>query len=278
MLSIVLAALSAGVWGTGDFCGGKASQRANPLAVTVLSQLLGLPVLVACLLAFAHGGPSAAEIGYGAVAGLAGFGGILLLYRGLSQGAMAVFAPVSAVTSALIPLVVGLFTEKAPGTLALIGAACAIVAIGLVSVGGERSGRVTPKLIGLALGTGAMFGVFFAILGVLGSDHGIWPMAGVRIGSLGLGLLVVALTRTSLRVTGPPWRFTALAGIFDISANVLYVLAVAANGPLTIVAPIASLYPASTVLLALGIDRERVRPAQLAGLGLAATALVLVAA
>jgi hypothetical protein len=31
------------------------------------------------------------------------------------------------------------------------------------------------------------------------------------------------------------------------------------------------------VLLALGVDRERVRPIQLAGLGLAATALVLVA-
>jgi drug/metabolite transporter (DMT)-like permease len=46
---------------------------------------------------------------------------------------------------------------------------------------------------------------------------------------------------------------------------------------LAIVAPIAALYPVSTVLLALGIDRERVAPAQLAGLGLAAAALVLVA-
>ncbi len=277
MLSIVLAAFSAGVWGTGDFCGGKASQRAKPLAVTVLSQLLGLPVLVACLFVFSHGGPSAAEIGYGALAGLAGFGGILLLYQGLSQGAMAIFAPVSAVTSALIPLMVGLFTERAPSTLGLVGAGCAIVAIGLVSIGGERSGRVTPRLVGLALATGVMFGLFFAILGVLGSDHGVWPMAGVRIGSLGLGLVVVALTRTSLRITGAPGRLTAFAGVFDIAANILYVLALAAHGPLTIVAPIASLYPASTVLLALGIDRERVRPAQLAGLGLAATALVLVA-
>ena len=48
VLSIVLAALSAGVWGTGDFSGGKASQKANPFAVTLLSQLLGLPVLVRC--------------------------------------------------------------------------------------------------------------------------------------------------------------------------------------------------------------------------------------
>jgi hypothetical protein len=41
------------------------------------------------------------------------------------------------------------------------------------------------------------------------------------------------------------------------------------------VAAIAALYPASTVLLALAVDRERLRPVQIAGLGLAATALVL---
>ncbi|MEV0806268.1 hypothetical protein [Micromonospora sp. NPDC050200] len=34
-------------------------------------------------------------------------------------------------------------------------------------------------------------------------------------------------------------------------------------------------YPASTVLLALAVDRERLRPVQLAGLGFAAGALVL---
>jgi hypothetical protein len=37
------------------------------------------------------------------------------------------------------------------------------------------------------------------------------------------------------------------------------------------------LYPASTVLLALAVDRERLRAVQLAGLGLAAAALVLTA-
>jgi uncharacterized membrane protein len=62
-----------------------------------------------------------------------------------------------------------------------------------------------------------------------------------------------------------------------MSANALYVLAVQ-RGDLSIIAPVASLYPVSTVLLAMLVDRERMRPVQLAGLGLAATALVLVAA
>jgi hypothetical protein len=37
------------------------------------------------------------------------------------------------------------------------------------------------------------------------------------------------------------------------------------------------MYPASTVLLALAVDRERLLPVQVAGLGLAAAALALTA-
>ena len=71
-------------------------------------------------------------------------------------------------------------------------------------------------------------------------------------------------------------RWALFAGPMDVVANALYRVA-AAHGPLAIVAPIGALYPVSTVLLALAVDRERVAPAQIAGLGLAATALVLAA-
>jgi drug/metabolite transporter (DMT)-like permease len=276
ILPVVLAALSAGVWGSGDFCGGKASQTSNPIAVTVMSQLLGLPVLVAGLLIF-QGTFQAGTLLQDIAAGIAGFIGIVFLYRGLSQGAMAIFAPISAVTAALIPMVVGLIFQTTPAPLPLIGAACAIVAIALVSISGSSDHPViTPKLIGLALASGAMFGIFFAILGQTDAAAGLWPLLGIRIGSIGAGLIVVAATRTSLRLPLRPLRWTGVAGCFDIAANGLFVLA-AARGPLTIVAPISALYPVSTVLLALVVDKERVRPIQLAGLGLAATALVLVA-
>jgi uncharacterized membrane protein len=275
VLPIVLAALSAVVWGVGDFSGGKATQTSRALAVTVLSQLASLPVLAVCVALIGGGAPTAAVLGRGALAGLAGFGGILLLYRGLSQGAMSIFAPVSAVTTALVPLGVGLALDRTPSMPALIGAGCAIVAIGLVSraPGGARA---TPRVIGLALASGLCFGVFFALLGKAGADAGMWPLVGVRIGSLGLGLLVVARTRTPLVLDPRARRWTLFAGPMDVLANALYLLA-AHHGPLAIVAPIGALYPVSTVLLALVVDRERVVPVQLAGLGLAATALVLAA-
>jgi drug/metabolite transporter (DMT)-like permease len=280
VLPAVLAAFSALIWGAGDFCGGKATQRARALPVAVVAQLAGLPVVVLGLVLISATSPRPSDLGWGALAGVAGFVGLVLLYRGLAAGAMAIFAPVTAVTAAVVPLGVGLVLDESPGTLALIGVCCAIIAIGLMSVQVAASGRqavVTPRLILLALAAGTMFGVFFILLGRAGDNAGMWPVLGVRVGSITLGLLLVARQRVSLRLDRPVLRWTVTAGVFDITANGLYLLA-AQRGLLSIVAPVAALYPASTVLLALLVDRERLRPVQLAGLGLAATALVLVAA
>lgn len=275
MLSIVLAAASAAVWGTGDFSGGRASRRADALAVTVVSQIVGLPVLAVCL-AFVGGTPTVTGLVWGAGAGVAGFVGIVLLYRGLAQGAMALFAPVTAVTAAVVPLAVGLILDRAPSPLALTGSVCAVLAIGLVSLSGGRT-QINPRLVGLALASGLMFGLFFTLLGRAGGvSAGLWPVVAVRVGSIGVGLLAVARQRTSLRLRGEALRWSLVAGPLDILANVLYALA-AARGALSVVAPISALYPVSTVLLALSVDRERLRLVQFAGLGLAATALVLVA-
>jgi drug/metabolite transporter (DMT)-like permease len=60
-----------------------------------------------------------------------------------------------------------------------------------------------------------------------------------------------------------------------MTANALYLLATR-GGDLSVVAPIAALYPVTTVILALIIEHERLRGIQVAGLSLAVAALVLV--
>jgi drug/metabolite transporter (DMT)-like permease len=60
-----------------------------------------------------------------------------------------------------------------------------------------------------------------------------------------------------------------------MTANALYLLATR-GGDLSIVAPIAALYPVTTVILALIIEHERLRGIQVAGLLLAVAALILV--
>ncbi|MEU5943827.1 EamA family transporter [Micromonospora sp. NPDC047548] len=87
--------------------------------------------------------------------------------------------------------------------------------------------------------------------------------------SVPLPLLLVLVAPGTPSTVDLAWGLGA-----GVAANALY-LAAAGRGHLSVVAAIAALYPASTVLLALAVDREGLRPVQLAGLGFAADALVL---
>ncbi|MFC0031897.1 EamA family transporter [Micromonospora chaiyaphumensis] len=274
MFPIVLAAVSAVAFGTADFSGGKASRHADPVAVTVVSQLLSVPLLLALVL-IVPGTPRPLDLAWGLLAGVAGAAGVMLLYKALADGMMAVVAPVTAITAAVVPIVAGLVTAHSPGALALTGAGLAVVAIALVSLGeGGVTGRVSGRLIGMALGAGLLFGIFFALLGQADEGAGMWPVAAVRASSIAFGLALAVRTGVRLRLGPRVLRWAAAAGLLDSAANALF-LAAAGRGHLSVVAAIAALYPASTVLLALAVDRERLRPVQLAGLGFAAGALVL---
>jgi drug/metabolite transporter (DMT)-like permease len=276
MASIVLATTAALVWGISDFCGGKGSQRAHPLAITVISQILALPLLGVGLLVVT-GTPRAADLAWGMVGGVAGLAGVALLYKGLSTGAMAVVSPVTAVTAAVVPLVAGLLLDGALSAIGFAGTTCAVLAIALISAAPGAGGvPVTRGLIGLALTAGTMFGLFFIALGQADLDSGLWLLVGVRLTTIPLGLLIAGRLGTPLRLPRPALVWAALAGSLDLAANAFFLLA-AARGHLSIVAVLAALYPTSTVLLALAVDKERVRAVQLAGLGLAAAALVMTA-
>ncbi|MEV0723871.1 EamA family transporter [Micromonospora purpureochromogenes] len=274
MFPIMLAAVSAVAFGTADFSGGKASRRADPVAVTVVSQVLSVPLLLLLVLVV-PGTPTAVDLAWGLGAGVAGAAGVMLLYRALAAGMMAVVAPVTAITAAVVPIIAGLLTARWPGALALCGAGLAVLAIALVSLGeGGARGAVSTRVIGLALTAGALFGVFFALLGQAGPAAGMWPVLALRFSSIAFGVALAVGTGVRLRIGARVLGWAAAAGLLDSAANALY-LAAAARGHLSVVAAIAALYPASTVLLALAVDRERLRPVQLAGLGFAAGALVL---
>jgi drug/metabolite transporter (DMT)-like permease len=275
MTSVMLATLSALVWGVADYSGGRASSRVSALGVTVVSQLLGLPLLMLCLLLI-PGVAAGPDLAWGASAGLAGVLGIIALYRSLSTGAMAVAAPTTAVTAALIPMAYGLAVGERPSANALVGVVCAVLAIGLVSLGPGGTGRVNKEVVGLALLSGAFFGVFFILLAKSSDESGMWPLAAARAASISLALVLVFSRGVSMRLPRSVLGWVAAAGVGDIAANALYLVA-ARDGLISVVAPISSLYPVSTVLCALVLDGERVRPVQLAGLGLAAAALVLTA-
>lgn len=282
MFAILLAAASALIWGTADYSGGRASRRVPALRVAVLSKVFSLPAL-ALYLVLTPGLPTGAAALWGGAAGMIGLVALVIFYSTLSAGAMSVVAPVAAVTTAVLPFTVGLVAGDRPGTLALIGVACAVLAIALVSLTRDASPerRVTPALVGRAMAAGAGFGLFFVLLDIANGsagDPGLWPVAAAQVGALAIGgvLLARAPRSGSAPLRGGLLLWLTAAGVLDMTANALYLVA-ARDGMLAVVAPVAALYPVSTVLLALALDRERVRPVQVAGLGLAVAALVLVA-
>jgi drug/metabolite transporter (DMT)-like permease len=279
--SVVLATLCGLVWGVGDFAGGKAAQRAASLPVAWGSKLIGLPLLGLYLL-LTYVPPQLGPVAWGALAGAAGMAGLGLFYRALAAGAMAVVAPVTAVTSAAIPVVVGLLLHEPATGRRLIGIGCALAAIALISLAPHRPGeptRVTGGMLGLSFGAGVAFALYFLLITQAGrvadGPVGLWPVVASQTSALVLGGLVIMVRRPLPWPKGGAFAWMAVAGPFDMTSNALFLLA-SRTGDLSIVAPLASLYPVTTVILALVVDGERLRAVQMLGLVLAVAALLLV--
>jgi drug/metabolite transporter (DMT)-like permease len=105
----------------------------------------------------------------------------------------------------------------------------------------------------------------------------MWPLFGARFASIMLVAVLAMMTGRTLRPGPGALPAIVAAGVLDMGANVLYLLA-AQRGLLVVVAVLVSLYPASTLLLARWVLKERLNLVQTAGIGLALGAVALIAA
>jgi drug/metabolite transporter (DMT)-like permease len=293
---VILALTAALLYGSADFLGGVAARRASPFAVMAVTMPAGAVVMlaVAGFGATLGGGDLAAAAWAGtawAVAGgVAGAVGLAAFYAGFARAPMSVVAPVSALTSTVLPVGVAVVGGERPGVSVVVGAVACLAAIVLVSAHSDAS-VTTPvtsarraRLRGLGYGAlaGASFGLFFLFMKYAGHSGVLWPVAVQRLTGSVVALAALAATRTR-----PLWRgegatprllVIALAsGVVDATANVCYILATRA-GEFGLAVVITSLYPGATVLLARLVLRERVRAVQQIGLVLAAVGIVLVTA
>jgi uncharacterized membrane protein len=278
----VLALLSAVCYGAADFLGGFTAKRANTLAVVVVSQLTGLLLLVAMLPVLPQAAPVRGDVLWGALAGVTGGAGVALLYRALAIGVMAVVAPTTAVCAVAVPVLASVAMGERPAPVAAFGIGLGLMAIVLVSqqtaaetIAGERprQGRLPPG-VGIALVSGVAIGLFFLSLAQTRPEAGMYPILASRATSVALFGLTALLTRRSLRIPGA-LALTLVCGVIDMAANALYLIA-AQTGPLSVVVTLSSLYPASTVILARIVLGERLNGRQVAGVGCALAAIVLI--
>jgi len=279
-MAIVLAVLSALLYGWSDYMGGRATRHMSVLRVTLYIELL-MTVSYVALVVLDPAPFVLRDAIWGAIAGVGGVGGVAAFYLALSMGSISVASPVAGVLSAVVPVIVGIAMGERPSTVAMVGIAFALSSVVLVS-GALSSRRAEvamprPQLL-LVVVSGCLFGLWYIALDVAGADSGWWPLLASRTLTLPALIATAVVLRHRLRadrVTPIARRWTVGAWITILIANLAYLVAVR-SGLLSIVAVIASMYPASTIGLAIFIDREQLSRTQWLGVGVAGFALVLV--
>lgn len=274
--ALVLAPLSglasAVTYGAGDFLAGVASRRASVAVVALGSQLVGLALLPLLALALGEAMPDARGWAWAFVAGLSAFVGIGGLYAAFAMGRMGVAAPITGVLAAAVPVAYAWTTGGAPSGLAVAGIALALVGIGLVS--GPKAERPPPRVLLLAVLSGLGFAGFLLLIGISEGDAVVWPLVGARLGTGGAFLIVVLVTRPTLR--GAPLLLVLATGVLVAAGDATYLLA-ARLGRLDVAVVLSSLYPAFTVALARLVLKERLTRMQSAGAALMLAAIPMIA-
>ncbi len=280
-MAIIFGLLASITYGAADFLGGMVSRRNSALTVVLISQLGGTLLLLAALPFFLDYPFRSADLGWGAAAGVTGAAGVTLLYRGLAAGRMSVVAPITGTVAAAIPVIVGLASGERPSALQLSGVVAALVAVALVSAGSSETPELEPVTeparsgVSEALGAGACFGFFFVLLEYAGDGSGLWPLVGARASSLA-SISIAALVVGSTLRAAPGTRSGMIgAGVLDVTANLFYLLATR-RGLLAIAATLTSMYPATTIVLARVVVKERLHSLQLVGFVCAAVGVVLI--
>jgi drug/metabolite transporter (DMT)-like permease len=275
-LALVLALGSSVVWGCADFGGGWVTRRLPVFAVALVSQAAGfVPLLIAIAVRGDIGGRSLA---LGLLGGVGGAVGLSSFYKAMSIGTMSVISPIVA-CSALVPFVLSLATGERPAAIAGVGAVLALAGAILASLEERRSSSPDrARSILLAAVSAIAIGLFVYFLG-LGSREGdaLSTLVGARLGSLGLLVAIVLAIRGPLAVPRAALPAVAAVGVADVTANALFAFA-SGHGLLALVSVLGSLYPVVTLLLAHVFLHERLTRIQQAGVAVALTGVVAIAA
>ncbi|MFT7646113.1 MAG: drug/metabolite transporter (DMT)-like permease [Candidatus Poriferisodalaceae bacterium] len=275
-MAILLAILTSASWGTGDFLGGMASKRQSTMQVALGVQLIGA---IGLGLAMPFFGAEFAwrDMLIGATAGAAGLMGLVLLYRGLARGPMAVVAPLTALMSAVVPAGWSIINSERPSLVLSIGLLLGLASIAMISKEPRLTTdrQITGEVVGEAIAAGVGFGLFLVIMSETAEAAAPWPVFAARVFAVLTLAIAALLTKTSV-VPSEAYATIVASGVFDTAANVLFLFALE-HGSLAPVAVLSSLYPVMTVILARMVLQERLDRPKLIGLGLALIAVGMIA-
>ncbi|TLS44029.1 DMT family transporter [Streptomyces montanus] len=270
------------LWGLADFGGGLLTRRTPALTVVVVSQSIATVVLGAIVVATGAWSETGPQLWFAVAAGLVGPVAMLAFYKALALGPMGVVSPLGSLGVA-VPVAVGLVLGERPGLLQFAGIAVAVV--GVVLAGGPqfKGAPVQRQAVLLTLLAAFGFGAVMALIAEASTTlTGLFlalfvqRVTNVAAGGAALHVAVRRGTEAPPKIAWGSLPALAFVGLADVAANGTYALA-AQNGPVTVAAVLASLYPVVTALAARGFLSERLRGLQAAGAGLALVGTVLLA-
>lgn len=277
----VLLALGAALsWGTSDFLGGVAARRAgNVNAIALGTQSMGLLAFIPVALVVG-GTLTWADFWWALAGGTSAGTAVYLLYVGFTKSHTGVVAPIAAIGTAAIPALFGLLSGETMAEIQALGVLLGLLAIWLIS----RPGKM-PSLLDEQTSTGIIYGVgagigfamMFIALDQLSADSGAWGVLPLRLGAVAIMLLVSLVRRLPMLADRAVWPFILASGVIGSTGQLAFIVATR-DGTLSIVAVVASLFPAATVALAYVFLSERLGRLQLVGVAAALTAIALVSA
>lgn len=278
LVSIIFGLSSALAWGAADFSGGLASRKIGAYRAVFFGETVGFSVFLPVALGVGEPALDARSWILAGLAGAVGTLGLLLLYHSLATSTMSIAAPVSALMTAILPVVVGSFTEGFPGPLTFLGFGFALTAVWLVSQSRDGVKDVLAHLSSLRLPllAGVGFGSFFVLMHASAVHSTWWPIVAARAAGLLVIGLAMLVRRNSWSAPRSVWPVIVINGVLDVGANALFILA-GRTGRLDISAVLGSLYPGGTVLLAWLVLKERLAPIQWLGIFAALIAIGLLA-
>jgi drug/metabolite transporter (DMT)-like permease len=281
MLALALALGASVAWGGSDFVAGLASRRMPLLAVLVGSQVAGLVLLLGLLAVTGEAPPPGGAVPAAAAAGVAELLGFAALYKGLAMGPMSVVAPISS-AAALVPVTASVLTGARPSTAAAVGMGLVLMGAALACSEPESGGARHPGAIlpgaALAVLAALCFGAFFVGMDSAAHEAGaVWAVALNRATSVSVLVFAVALMRPRVGVGRTDLAAVASVGLLDAAANAMFAFALT-EGLLSTVSVLGSLYPVTTVVLAVMVLDERIAPRQAAGVAMALAGIGLVSA
>lgn len=245
------------------------------MGVVATAQAVGFVAAIVMALLAREPLPQGSDLGWSAVIGVAGVIGMTSLYRGLAVGRMGVVAPTTGVLGALIPVAAGFVIEGVPSPFTIVGIVAALLAVVLVTRSpGHDDDR--PSGIRWALLAATGIGVFNIGIGQLSGAAPFGSLAVFRLIQAGILLVLIVAWRQPWRMERAILPKLVVIGLLDMAGNATFILAVGA-GALAIASVLSSLYPVTTVLLALVVLRERFTRSHAVGIVLTALGVALIA-